>query len=152
MVLRKAWEDSRIPQVEGECAENAVGVGVDALKLRLNQEDGPSWHVEDILEGQRNLKGKSKRSNLVLLSVGSWMRAFVLRRWVDRGRPWTGEILGLTSVRAHGYEVASLLTGVNALDGRIFEFVGIRGGFRDDSEEVEEKASGRRMSGLGKAR
>jgi len=56
-----------------ECAESAVGVGigVDALKLRLNQEDGPSWHVEGMLEGQRNLEGKSKRSNLVLVSVGS---------------------------------------------------------------------------------
>ena len=48
MVLRKAWEDSRIPRVEGEYAESAVGVGVDALKLRLNQEDGSRWHVEKV--------------------------------------------------------------------------------------------------------
>jgi len=74
-----------------------------------------------MLEVQRNLKGKGKRSHLVLVSVGSWMRAFVLQRWVDRGRPWTGEILDLASVRAYGYEVPSLMTGVNALDGRISE-------------------------------
>jgi len=43
--------------------------GVDALKLRLNLEDCPSWHVEGMLKGQRNLKGKCKRSNLVLVSV-----------------------------------------------------------------------------------
>jgi len=77
--------------------------------------------VGGMLEGQRNLKGKGKRSNLVLVSVGSWMRAFVLQHWVDRGRPWRGEILGLTSVRAHGYEVASLMTDVDALDGRTSE-------------------------------
>jgi len=40
MLLRTAWEDSRIPRVGGECAESAVGIGigVDALKFRLNQE------------------------------------------------------------------------------------------------------------------
>jgi len=55
MVLMTASEDS-IPRVGGECAESAVGVGigVDALKLRLNQEDGSRWHVEGVggmLEG-----------------------------------------------------------------------------------------------------
>ena len=77
--------------------------------------------VGGMLEVQRDLKRKGKRSNLVLVSVGSWMRAFVLQRWVDRGRPWTGETLGLASVRAHGYVVPSLMTGVDALDGRISE-------------------------------
>ena len=41
--------------------------------------------VGGMLEVQRDLNRKGKRSNLVLVSVGSWMRAFVLQRWVDRG-------------------------------------------------------------------
>jgi len=50
--LENGSEDSlgrlEIPRVGGECAGSAVGIGigVDALKLRLNQEDGSSWHVE----------------------------------------------------------------------------------------------------------
>jgi len=64
-----------------------------------------------------------------------------------------GETSGLTSVRAHGYEVPSLMTGVDALDGGIFEFVDVRRGFRDDSEEVEGRVSGRRMdAGPGESR
>ena len=50
--LENGSEDSlgrlEIPRVGGECTESAVGVGigVDALKLRLDKEDGSSWHVE----------------------------------------------------------------------------------------------------------
>ena len=67
--------------------------------------------------------GKDKHRDLVLVSMGrSWMPAFVVQRWVDRGqeRPGSDHIL------RHRYEVA-LLTGVGTSDVRITEQVDVRG-------------------------
>jgi len=81
MVLRKTWEDSRIPRIGSECAESAVAVavGVEALKLRLNQEDGPSWHVEGMLEGQPEMEGQAFKLGSRLCGVlGASIRAVTL--------------------------------------------------------------------------